>query len=84
MLVFLSPFGGLAYCRMLVERGGKKKKETESDSSKWSCRRKVMFCLLVLVHCSLLAMNGHCTAGAHAACCNGSTWVAGAMGLRFW
>lgn len=27
MLVFLSPFGGLAYCRMLVERGGKRKKK---------------------------------------------------------
>jgi hypothetical protein len=38
MLVFcLSSFGGLASCR-------EKKKETESDSSKWSCR-KVMFCL---------------------------------------
>lgn len=40
MVFCLSSFVALASCRMLVERKGKGKKETESDSSKLSCRRK--------------------------------------------
>ena len=80
-MFYLSSFGGLASCRMLVERGGKEKKKRKAIAQHGVVEEKVMF------GSGTMFVSGYEWAlysWPMLQWCDRASWVAGAMVLRFW